>query len=223
MAYICTTNEFWCTAQQKKVVTADRRYCKKSSWWWVSATLNFLCKKTFLSHIQFCFLSIYLSQKDSIFFFCFHEVSDFLQGLKVHLIVDFSFFVVGFSTENTQEITSFFAILLHHCLEEQSRPYAVDYWRATSFPVKKIKFLLPFLCCIFWLDLMNHFLIKNSQFSFAFFHYLAWHHVIKVLIWKEKLVLMFSWCARCPSDGGHHGGSKRLIAAEMIFFCSLWY
>jgi len=80
--------------------------------------------------------------------------------------------------------------LLHH-VEEQSRPYAVDCWRATSFPVKKSKFLLPFLRCIFWLDLTNHFLIKNSQFSFAFFHYLAWQHLIKQLLQEEKRVSCF--------------------------------
>jgi len=34
---------------------------------------------------------------------------------------------------------------------------------------------------------------------------------------------MFSWSTRCCLVGGHHGGSTRLIAVEMMFSHSLWY
>jgi len=134
---------------------------------------TFCAKNDIFWHVSFSFFLISFVTSWQHGFLLFPQVSEHLWGPKVSLIVDFCiFYVVSFSTGKVVKLNQNHFFLCHfllHCVEEQSRPYAVDCWRATSFPVKKSKFLLTFLCCIFWLDLMNHFLIKNSPFSFAFF------------------------------------------------------
>jgi len=52
------------------------------------------------------------------------------------------------------------------------------------------KILIGFLCCSFWLELTQHFLIKTKQFSFAFYWH-ARHNVIKLFLQKEKWVSYF--------------------------------
>jgi len=57
----------------------------------------------------------------------------------------------------------------------------------------------------------------KKQIVLCFFHWLARHCVIKVLLQKEKFVLCFHEVqARYSLVRGHHGGSKRLIVVEMM-------
>jgi len=64
MAYICTTNDYWCS-QQIKALTA----VQKMGW-----CLPAICAKILSLIYPFIFLFIHVSQIDSMLFFCFHEV-----------------------------------------------------------------------------------------------------------------------------------------------------
>jgi len=91
-----------------------------------------------LSHISLLFLFHSFVTGRQHGFLLFPEVSDLLGGLKVFLIADFCiFYVVGFPTENAQNLNQkhflSLPILLLHCAEEQSSPYAVDCCKEQAF------------------------------------------------------------------------------------------
>ncbi len=132
------------------------------------------CAKSHSSHLfPLSFFFIHFLQVDNMFFLCFLKFQSFWGSWRYVWLLTFVFFmwlVFPLKTnKNSTKTTSFFAILLLHCVEKQTSPYAVDCCGGTSFLVKKSKFWLTFLLCIFWLDSMQHFLTKTNSFSFAFF------------------------------------------------------
>jgi len=124
------------------------------------------CAKKDIPLTYFLCLSFYsfVTSRQHVFLL-FPQVSEHLGGLKVSLIADFCmFYAVNFPPQNAQNLNQnhfFFAILYLHCVEEQNSAYAVDCCQGASFYVKKSKFSLIFLHCIFWLELTKHFLIEN--------------------------------------------------------------
>jgi len=143
--------------------------------------------------ISFSFLPFYLSQVDSMFSFCFHELPGLLWGLKVCLIADFSISCVIIFHQKNQGLNQnllFFAIILCYCVEDQSRAYVVDCGMKTCILlVKKSKF--EWICLCFLLDLTHSLSFKELTSFYGFFIDLLVHLVIKQFSGIEKQVLCF--------------------------------
>jgi len=155
MTYSCTTNELVHT-QQMKVLRANS--IKKIT---LMMDKCYITQKAISLTYFFSFHS-FITGRQHIFLFSWS--SRLLGGWRyIWLLIFVVFNVVSFPLKipKNSPKKSFFAILLHHCIEEQSRP-CICSWLLQQHKhyCEKRKFWMTFLY-IFWLESMQLFIIKN--------------------------------------------------------------
>jgi len=99
------------------------------------------------------------------------------------------FYVVSFLNQLLLSLPFFCTIVMRSKVHDKWLIVALE----QAFLSRKFLVLINFLVLYFLVRMMQYFLIKNNQFSFAFLCWLAWHQVMKqeFILRKPKTSLMF--------------------------------